>query len=67
MFVDYKYTDEEFAQWVLKLYDLFPQCTPEVVRKITNAFLKGNISFDKSIGIVNYTTQIENFSGIYQK
>lgn len=66
MVVAYDHSDEELAKWTETIFRLYPNVTPEVIGKIVDNFLKGVEMFDSSIGIVNFTSKINSYMGVFK-
>lgn len=61
--VPFKITDDEIAGWVMAMYRLYPEVTPELIAKITDKFISGDFEFNRNIGIVNYMMKIRSYLG----
>lgn len=67
MIVSFDHSDEELAKWTQTIFRLFPEVTPEVIGKITDNFLLGVEKYDNSIGIVNFTSKINSYMGVFKE
>lgn len=63
MIVSFPYTDEDLAQWTQTIFRLYPNVTIDVIARLTDNFLKGEETFVRDIGILNYTTKINSYLG----
>lgn len=63
MIVSYPYSSDQFANWTKTIIRMYPNVTEDVIAKITDNFLSGKETFDKEIGIVNYTSKINSYMG----
>lgn len=67
MIVSFDHSDEELAKWTQTIFRLFPEVTPDVIAKITDNFLLGVEKYDNSIGIVNFTSKINSYMGVFKE
>lgn len=66
MIISFAYTDKEIMEWSLSITRLKPKVTIEVMRKITDMFLNGDLEFDRNKGLLNYTAIVYRHLGIFE-
>ena len=53
IYAPFRLSDEDIARWVIRINNLKPEITPEIMNEIVLNFISGKFKYDKNIGIAN--------------